>query len=123
MPVRRTLCVSFDKVASENRCGSLREAGYDVRACTSVQEGLDLLRQEAFDAVIVGHRFSAEERYLLAVEAKEKANTPVVLVCGAAPNYDIPASSRVYALEGSIGLLSALPRLCPVETTAPPQAA
>jgi len=123
MPIRRILCVSFDKVASENRCGSLREAGYDVRACTSVQEGLDLLRQEAFDAVIVGHRFSAEERYLLAVEAKEKANTPVVLVCGAAPNYDIPASSRVYALEGSIGLLSALSRLCPVETTAPPQAA
>jgi hypothetical protein len=94
-----------------------------VRACTSVQEGLDLLRQEAFDAVIIGHRFSAEERYLLAVEAKEKASTPVVLVCGAAPDYDIPASSRVYALEGSIGLLSALSRLCPVEATAPPQAA
>lgn len=123
MPVPRILCVSFDKVASENRCGSLREAGYEVRACTSVQEGLDWLSQEAFDAVIVGHRFSAEERYLLAVEAKEKANTPVVLVCGAAPDYDIPASSRVYALEGSTGLLSALSRLCPIEATAPPQAA
>jgi DNA-binding response OmpR family regulator len=123
MPTRRILCVSFDKVASENRCGSLREAGYDVRACTTVQEGLDLLGQEAFDAVIVGHRFSAEERYLLAVEAKEKANTPVVLVCGATHDYDIPASSRVYALEGNTGLLSALSRLCPVEATAPPQAA
>jgi len=123
MPMRRILCVSFDKVASENRCVSLREAGYDVRACTSVQEGLDLLTQEAFDAVIVGHRFSAEERYLLAVEAKEKANTPIVLVCGAASDYDIPASSRVYALEGSTGLLSALSRLCPVEATAAPQAA
>jgi len=123
MPIRRILCVSFDKVASENRCSSLREAGYDVRACTSAQEGMDLLSQEAFDAVIVGHRFSAEERYLLAVEAEEKANTPVVLVCGGAADYDIPASSRVYALEGSIGLLSALSRLCPVEATAPPQAA
>jgi hypothetical protein len=81
------------------------------------------LSQEAFDAVIVGHRFSAEERYLLAFEAKEKAKTPVVLVCGAAPDYDIPASSRVYALEGSMGLLSALSRFCPVEATAPPQAA
>jgi phosphoribosylformylglycinamidine (FGAM) synthase-like enzyme len=81
------------------------------------------LIKEAFDAVIVGHRFSAEERYVLAVEAKEKANTPVVLVCGAAPDYEIPASSRVYALEGSTGLLSALSRLCPVEATAPPQAA
>ena len=38
--------MSFDNVASENRCSSLREAGYDVRACTIVQEGLDLLRQE-----------------------------------------------------------------------------
>jgi DNA-binding response OmpR family regulator len=123
MRIRRILCVSFDKVASENRCGSLREAGYDVRACTSVQEGLDLLSQEPFDAVIVGHRFSAEERYLLAVEAKEKANIPVILVCGTAQDYDIPASSRVYALEGSMGLLSALSRLCPVEATAPPQAA
>lgn len=123
MPIGRILCVSFDKVASENRRDSLREAGYDVRACMSVQEGLDLLSQEAFDVVIVGHRFSAEERSLLAVQAKEKANTPVVLVCGAAPDYDIPASSRVYALEGSMGLLSALSRLCPVETTAPSQAA
>ena len=82
-----------------------------------------MLSQEAFDAVIVGHRFSTEERYLLAVEAKEKANTPVVLVCGTAPDYDIPASSRLYALEGSMGLLSALSRLCPVEVTAPPKAA
>jgi len=123
MPIPRILCVSFDKVASENSCSSLREAGYEVRACTSVQEGLDLLAKEVFDAVIVGHRFSAEERYLLAVEAKEKANTPVVLVCGATHDYDIPASSRVYALEGSMGLLSALSRLCPVEVTAPPKAA
>jgi len=118
MPRRGILCVSFDKVASENRCGSLREAGYDVRACTTVQDGLDLLREEAFDAVIVGHRFSAEERYLLAVEAKEKSNTPVVLVCGVAADYDIPASARVYALEGNTGLLSALSRLCPVEAEA-----
>ena len=123
MPRRGILCVSFDKVASENRCGSLREAGYDVRVCTTVQDGLDLLRQEAFDAVIVGHRFSAEERYLLAVEARVKANTPVVLVCGAAPDYEIPAGSRVYALEGSTGLLSALSRLCPVEPMAAPHAA
>ncbi len=35
-----------------------------------------------FDAVIVGHRFPAEEKYVLAVEAKEKSNTPVLLVCG-----------------------------------------
>lgn len=123
MSTRRILCVSFDKVASENRCSSLREAGYDVRACTSVQEGLDLLTLEAFDAVIVGHRFSAEERYLLAVEAKEKANTPVVLVCGVTSDSDIPASARVYALEGNLGLLAALSELSLVQSAAPPRAA
>lgn len=119
----RILCVSFDKVASQNRCGSLREAGYDVTACMTVREGLDLLSHERFDAVIVGHRFSAEERYLLTVEAEEKTNTPVVLVCGAAKDPEIPASTRVYALEGNTGLLAALSRLCPTGAIARPQAA
>ena len=119
MPTRRILCVSFDRVASENRRLSLMEAGYEVTASTSVEEGLDLLNRERFDAVIVGHRFSSEERYLLAVEAEEKVNTPVVLACGAAHDSEIPATSRVYALEGNIGLLSALARLFPAE--APPR--
>ena len=73
--------------------------------------------------VIVGHRFSAEEKYLLAVEADEKADTPVILVCGAAPDSEIPATSRVYALEGNTGLLSALSRLFPVEAARPQTAA
>ena len=123
MPTRRILCVSFDRVASENRRLSLMEAGYEVTARTSVEEGLDLLNRERFDAVIVGHRFSSEERYLLAVEAEEKVNTPVVLVCGAAHDSEIPATSRVYALEGNTGLLSALARLFPAETAARHRAA
>ncbi len=68
-----------------------------------------------FGAVIVGHRFSAEEKYLLAVQAKEKSNTLVVLVCGATADSQIPATSRVYALEGSTSLVSALSKLIPVE--------
>ncbi len=123
MYIRRILCVSFDRVASENRRSGLQEAGYDVTSSTSVNESLDLLNRDRFDAVIVGHRFSAEEKYLLAVEAKEKANTPVVLVCGAAQDSEIPASTRVYALEGNAGLLSALSRLCPAEAAVRPQAA
>jgi len=90
---------------------------------TSVKEGLELLNRDRFDAVIVGHRFSAEEKYLLAVEVKEKAKMPVILVCGAAQDSEIPATSRVYALEGNTGLLSALSRLFPVEAGARPQAA
>ena len=123
MPIPSILCVSFDRVASENRRSGLEEAGYDVTTSTSVKESVDLLNRKRFDAVIVGHRFSAEEKYLLAVEAKEKAKTPVVLVCGAVQDSEIPASARVYALEGNTGLLSALSCLCPVEAVARPQAA
>ncbi|MBZ5572912.1 MAG: hypothetical protein LAO09_13655 [Acidobacteriia bacterium] len=123
MPIRKILCISFDRVVSESRCSSLTEAGYDVTARTSTKEGLELLNRDRFDAVIVGHRFSAEEKYLLAVEADEKADTPVILVCGAAPDSEIPATSRVYALEGNTGLLSALSRLFPVEAARPQTAA
>ena len=123
MPSPKILCVSFDRVVSESRSSSLKEAGYDVTATTNIKEGLELLKRDRFDAVIVGHRFSAEEKYLLAVGAKEKSNTPLVLVCGATQDSEIPAASRVYALEGNTGLLSALSRLFPAESAARPQAA
>lgn len=115
MSERRILCVSFDKVASENRRMPLNEAGYDVTATVSVKEALELLNREKFDAVIIGHRFPAEEKYLLAVEAEEKSNTPVLLVCGTTRDSEIPATRRVYALEGNSGLLSALSELFPAK--------
>ena len=123
MPERRILCVSFDRMVSENRYATLKEAGYDVTATTSVKEGLELLSRERFDAVIVGHRFPAEEKYVLAVEAKGKFNTPVLLVCGGARDSEVPATSRVYALEGSAGLLSALSALFLAEAEARSRAA
>lgn len=119
----RILCVSFDRVVSELRRNSLMDAGYDVKAVTDVSEGLDLLYRDGFDAVIVGHRFSAEEKYFLAVEAEEKLNTPVILICGATSDPEIPATTRVYALEGNTGLLSALAHLFPSEGALRPKAA
>ncbi len=115
MPSPRILCVSFDRVVSELRCNSLMGNGYDVTALTNVSEALDLLYRGGFDVVIVGHRFSLEEKYLLAVEALEKLNTPVILVCGATPDSEIPATVRVYALEGNAGLLSALVQILPAK--------
>jgi len=119
----RVLCVSFDRTVSGSRCVALEEAGYDVAATTTVSEGLDLLGREKFDAVIIGHRFPAEEKYVLAVEAKEKTNLPVLLVCGVSRDLEIPATNRVYALEGSVGLLSALSELFPVQLEARSQTA
>lgn len=118
MPKRNILCVSFDGVVSEGRCRTLKEAGYDVTGTVSVDEGLELLKREKFDAVIVGHRFSTEEKHLLALQAKERANASVVLVCGATPESAIPATSRVYALEGNAGLLSALSQVFSAEAVA-----
>ena len=89
-----------------------------MTATISVNEGMDLLNCKKFDGVIIGHRFSTEEKRLLADRAKEKAGIPVVLVCGAPSESGIPATTRVYALEGSAGLLSALFRLFPAETAA-----
>ena len=123
MTERRILCVSFDTMVSENRRAALKEAGYDVAATTRVKEALELLSRERFDAVIVGHRFPTEEKYVLAVEAKEKSRTPVLLVCGAARDSEIPATSRVYAVEGSAGLVSALSALLLAEAEARSQAA
>jgi DNA-binding response OmpR family regulator len=116
MHKRRILCVSFDRMVSENRCTALRQVGYEVTATTDVKEALELLSPGRFDAVIVGHRFPPEEKYLLAVEAEEKSNTRVILVCGSATREsEIPTTSRVYALEGSEGLVSALSALFPAE--------
>jgi DNA-binding response OmpR family regulator len=115
MPARKILCVSFDRMVSDNRRILLKEAGYDVTATTNVTEALDLLNRERFDVVIVGHRFLEEEKYVLAVEAVEQSNARVLLVCGADADSQIPATSRVYALEGGAGLLSALSALFPVE--------
>jgi DNA-binding response OmpR family regulator len=123
MPKRKILCVSFDRTVSENWCATLKEVGYDVTETTNVKEAVELLSRESFDAVIVGHRFPVKERYVLAVEAREKSNTPVLLVCGARPDSEIPATSRVYALEGSAGLLSALAALFPAAAEARLQAA
>ncbi len=74
-------------------------------------------------AAFVGHRFSADERHLVVAQAKEKGNTPVLLVCGASPESGIPAANRVYALEGNAGLLSALSRLSAGEAARPQAAA
>jgi len=92
---------------SDIRCAALKQAGYTVSATIDVKEALDLLTREEFDLVIVGHRFTTADKDLLTVEAEEKENTPVLLVCGASADRDIPAEGRVYALEGMAGLLSA----------------
>ena len=119
----KILCVSFDRVVSDNRCAVLKEAGYTVTGTTRITEALQLLSGEKFDLIIIGHRFPTQDKYVLAVEAKQKANTPVLLVCGGSAEAEIPAAGRVYALEGTLGLLSAVTALMPTEVSGTPRAA
>jgi len=113
MQQHKVLCVSFDMMVSDARRAALKTAGYNPIATTRVREALELLSRERFDLVIVGHRLSVEDKYLLTIEAKEKSDTPVLLVCGATPDPEIPASARVYALEGTAGLVAAALALAP----------
>jgi len=108
---QKVLCVSSDITVSNIRCAALKQAGYAVTATIHVEEALELLSRQTFDLVIVGHRFSKADKDLLTVEAEEKENTPVLLVCGAFADKDIPAEGRVYALEGMEGLITAAANL------------
>ncbi len=104
----RILCVSFDKTVSDSRRALLEEAGYAVTAITAPEMAVELLAKEEFDLLIIGHRFAKSDKQRLAAQAREQSKTRVLLVCGASADEDIPADARVYALEGSEGLLAAV---------------
>jgi DNA-binding response OmpR family regulator len=111
------LCVSFDKTVSDSRRVLLTEAGYSVTAITSIQEALQLLMAVKFDLVVIGHRFPKINKQQLAIQAREQCKTPVLLVCGASADTDVPADARVYGLEGSEGLLAAVNVLLPASVS------
>ena len=102
----KILCVSFDRLVSDSRCEALKEAGYDVTGTMKIEEAIELLWVEKFDLVVVGHRFPKAGREALSKLAHQ-AETPVVLVCGARADIEIPAEMRVYALQGAEGIVSA----------------
>ncbi len=72
---QKVLCVSFDIAVSDIHRAALNKAGYAVTSTTDVKETLNFLSREKFDLVIVGHRFATADKYVLTVEAEEKANT------------------------------------------------
>lgn len=104
---------SLAKAVSDDRYVALNSAGYKLIS-TMMSPRRALLSRESFGAVIIGHRFEDEAKFLLPIEAKEKWDTPVALVCGAEVNSEIPAMRRAYALEGNAGLVAALLDVVPV---------
>lgn len=110
MAENKVLCVSFDKLVSDSRCAALNEAGYGVTATMKIEQAPELLASEPFDVIVLGHRFSEEEKRAVAILAQQ-ARIPVVLVCGASADTNIPADARVFALQGPEGIVSAVNRL------------
>jgi|SRR6185437_5980375 len=109
---RTILCLSFDEIVSANRRSALEEAGYTVIAITRAADALELLSSVAFDLLIIGHRFCAVDKHNLAAEARVKG-IPVLLICGASADAEIPADARVYALEGIADMVAAAAKLLP----------
>ena len=103
----KILCVSFDAAVSDLRCGALRQAGYAVTPTLKIGEAREFLSRDKFDLVLIGHRFSPEEKRSLAKMAKEECRTVVLLVQSGSVDASIPADSRVSALGGTTALLSA----------------
>lgn len=114
---RTILCLSFDETVSASRRAALEETGYTVVATTQIADALEILSSVDFDLMIIGHRFPAADKLKLAVEAREKG-IPVLLICGASSDAEIPADVRVYALEGIAGLVSTVAMLLPKTSAA-----
>ncbi len=106
------LCLSFDEIVSASRRSALEEAGYTVIVTTRTADALEMMASVGFDLMIVGHRFSAADKHKLAAEAREKG-IPVLLICGASADAEVPADVRVYALEGLAGMVAAVAKLLP----------
>jgi DNA-binding response OmpR family regulator len=80
-PTAKVLLVDEDCEDLESNCSILEKQGYEVRACTSLVEGIHCLDDEPFDFVVVcqgSHRF--EGRYVLERAIEIDRHRPVVVL-------------------------------------------
>ena len=113
----RILCVSYDATVSRYRREALTTAGYEVIPTTDVREAARLLEEDQFDLLLLGHRFTTQQKKDLILLAR-KQPLPVLLVCGDSVNSDLAIQGRVYALQGMEGLLTEVSKLLPLRTAA-----
>ena len=107
MAQQRILCITYPQAVNERRCKELIAVGYAVVGVTSVQHATPLLVGDVFDLVIVGVRFTDEERQKLVLLARDIYHVPVLLVCGGEMDDDIVVDGRVLAAQGEKALLKA----------------
>ena len=81
MPLKLILAVGKDPVLLENRCSTLRHAGYIVDSEYSVKDAIERFKYGDFDLVLLGPSMPAQDRNRLAHLIRAFGSlTPIVSV-------------------------------------------
>jgi DNA-binding NtrC family response regulator len=80
-PAANVLSVGLSDLVS-TRNATLRRAGFEVVAATSLEEAFAACESWLFDVIVVGHTLSAREKALLLRRAKADFHLPVILITG-----------------------------------------
>jgi DNA-binding response OmpR family regulator len=114
----RILCLSYDATVSRYRREALTAAGYEVIPTTDVKQAARLLEEDQFNLLLLGHRFTTQQKKDLILLAKKRQPLPVLLVCGESRDSDLVVEGRVYGLQGTEGLLTEVSKLLSVSRAA-----
>lgn len=86
----------------------LEQAGYDVVPAANMKEALQKLKEQSFDAAIIGYTFSKAEKKVLASQIQKDFKVPVLLLYIKPADLDIPAAAHASAIHGENALLASL---------------
>lgn len=86
----------------------LEQAGYDVVSVTTIEEALGKLRQQSFDAAVIGYTFSRAEKKELADRIQRDFKIPALLLYIKPADLEIPAAAHANAIHGENALLASL---------------
>jgi DNA-binding response OmpR family regulator len=108
------LSVSRDGRLLRLRQMVLESAGWRVVTMTDCEGAITSLKDQNFDAVVLGHSIPPAERISLAQRMKAiRSNVPIVMVCVHGDNTFSTkiADARVGSLDGPIVLINAIRRV------------
>lgn len=78
----RILCVDDEQHLVILKCKILEAAGHQATAATSVQDAIEKLEHQAYDAVVTDWRLGNVNGRAIVQAAKNHSTTPVVVVSG-----------------------------------------
>jgi two-component system response regulator HydG len=79
----RILCIDDEPHVVNLKCAILEQAGHEVTPATSVQQAIQLMRENEYDAVVTDWRLGDSNGRSIVLAAKSNSTTtPVVVVSG-----------------------------------------